>query len=98
MKTLQKNDFTKKQFKEIAKKLKTITPNEFTNKFYALNKQITKLKFFHPQLIFPQFLPGTNFLPGIKNYSLSEPNGTRLRTTGLDGSEIMVGISKIDSG
>ena len=42
MKTLQKNDFTKKQFKEIAKKLKTITPNEFTNKFYALNKQITK--------------------------------------------------------
>jgi len=42
MKTLQKNNFTKEQFKEIAKKMKTVTPNEFTNTFYGLNKQITK--------------------------------------------------------
>jgi len=32
----------------------------------------------------PQFLPGTNFLPGIQNSSLSEPSGFHLRTTGLD--------------
>jgi len=37
------------------------------------------LRFFHPQL----FLPGTNFLPAIKNSSLSEPSGSRLRTTEL---------------
>jgi len=36
---------------------------------------------FHPQL----FLPGTNFLPGIKNSSLSEPSGSRLRTTASEG-------------
>jgi len=32
IKTLTKNNFTKEKFKEIAKKLKMITPNEFTNK------------------------------------------------------------------
>jgi len=31
----------------------------------------------------PQFLPGANFLPGIKNSSLSETSGSRLRTTVL---------------
>jgi len=42
IKTLQKNNFTKEQFKEIVKKSETITPNEFTNKFHVMNKQITK--------------------------------------------------------
>jgi len=36
------------------------------------------LRIFHPQL----FLPGTNFLPTIRNSSLSEPSGSRLKTTG----------------
>jgi len=72
-----------------------MTPNEFTNKFYVMNKQISKIfDFFHPQLFFLQSLPGTNFPPELKNSTLSEPSGTRLSTTGLDGSEIVVGIFK----
>ena len=95
IKTLQKNNFAKGQFREIAKKLKTITPYEFTNKLYVLNKQTTKLSFIHQLLFFPQSLPGTNFLPEIKNSTLSEPSGTRLITTGLDdGSEMVIGIFK----
>jgi len=33
---------TKNNLKNLHKRLKTITPNEFTNKFYVLNKHITK--------------------------------------------------------
>jgi len=49
----------------------------------VLNKQIIKIKVFSSTAFPPLFLPGTK-PPGMKNSSLSEPGGTRLRTTGLD--------------
>ena len=49
----------------------------------VLNKLIIKLKFFSSTAFPSQFLPGENFLPGIKNSSLSEPSGSCLRTTAL---------------
>ena len=49
--------------------------------FVCVEKTNNKnVRFFHSHL----FLPETNFLPGIKNSSLSESNGTRLRNTDLD--------------
>jgi len=63
IKTLQKTNFTKEQFKEIAKKLKTITRNEFTNKFYVLNKQITKTQFFSSAAFLPPIPPWNKFPP-----------------------------------
>jgi len=42
-----------------------------------------KNNFFSSTAFPPQFLPGTNFLPGIKNSSPKEPSGSRLRITGL---------------
>jgi len=51
--------------------------------FCVLNKQIIKiLGFFMHNFSWP-ILPETNFLLGIQNSTLSEPRGTRLRTTAL---------------
>ena len=44
---------------------------------------IIKLLFFIHSCCSPNFLPETNFLPGITNSSHREPSGSRLRTTEL---------------
>jgi len=52
--------------------------------FYVLNKLIRiKLSVFFPTSFPPQFLHRATFLPGIKNSSLRQPTGSRLRITGL---------------
>jgi len=89
IKTLQKNNFTTEQFKELAKKNK----NHYTKLILCVEWTNNKnLSFFHPQLFFPN--------PSLEQISSKElkipplvSQVAPVRET-LGGSEIVVGIFK----